>query len=117
MPPEEAQSNAPRRRGRPPGSKNKTTRRRGVGSGDLVGQLNALVAELIKKNRQLQRQVATLSARAEKTSAGRGVERGIKTLQRRVKKALGGTTKRRKAAASNGRRKRAKTATRRRRTT
>ncbi|HET7421078.1 MAG TPA: hypothetical protein VFL27_11925 [Candidatus Dormibacteraeota bacterium] len=117
MSPEEAQSNAPRRRGRPPGSKNKTARRRGARSGDLVGQLNSLVAELIKKNRQLQRQVANLTARAEKTRAGRGVERGIKTLQRRVKKALGGTTtKRRRTAASNGRRKRA-TTTRRRRAT
>jgi len=52
MAPEEAQSNAPRRRGRPPGSK--TRRRRATGGGtDLVAQLNAMVAELIKKNRQL----------------------------------------------------------------
>ena len=112
--PEEAQSSAPRRRGRPPGSKNKTARRRGAGSGDLVGQLNAVVAELIKKNRQLTRQVAKLSQRAEKSAAGKSVERGIRTLQRRVKKALGGgTTRRRRAASTNGRRK--KTATTRRR--
>ena len=113
--PEEAQSNAPRRRGRPPGSKNKTTRRRGAGAGDLVGQLNAMVAELIKKNRQLTRQVAKLSQRAEKSAAGKSVERGIRTLQRRVKKALGsGATRRRKTASTNGRRKRGTTVRRRR---
>jgi len=116
MAPEEAQQNSPRRRGRPPGSKNKTARRRGAGAGDLVGQLNAMVAELIKKNRQLTRQVAKLSARAEKGSTGKSVERGIRTLQRRVKKALGSTTtRRRRVAPTNGRRKRA-TPTRRRRT-
>jgi hypothetical protein len=116
--PDEAQSSAPRRRGRPPGSKNKTTRRRGAGAGDLVGQLNAMVAELIKKNRQLTRQVEKLSEKAKKSDSGKGVERGIRTLQRRVKKALGsGTTRRRKAAApANGRRKRATTTRRRRRT-
>jgi hypothetical protein len=115
--PEEAQSSAPRRRGRPPGSKNKTTRRRGAGAGDLVGQLNAMVAELIKKNRQLTRQVETLSERAKKSASSKGVERGIRTLQRRVKKALGSaTTRRRKAAPANGRRKRATTTRRRRRT-
>jgi hypothetical protein len=82
---------------------------------DLVGQLNAMVAELIKKNRQLTRQVAKLSARADKGTAGKSVERGIRTLQRRVKKALGSTTTRRRATApTNGRRKRATTTRRRR---
>jgi uncharacterized coiled-coil protein SlyX len=115
MAPEEAQQNAPRRRGRPPGSKNKTTRAR-AGGGDLVGQLNSMVAELIKKNRQLQRQVASLTARVEKSSAGKTVERGIKTLSRRVQRALGGTTTRarkKKAAPANGRRKRGTTRMRR----
>ena len=116
MSPEEAHQNAPRRRGRPPGSKNRTTRRRGAAGGDLVGQLNTMVAELIKKNRQLTRQVARLTERAQKSAAGKSVERGIRTLERRVKKALGGTsTKRRRAAPANGRRKKA-TTTRRRRT-
>jgi 16S rRNA G1207 methylase RsmC len=115
MAPEEAQQNAPRRRGRPPGSKNKTTRARADGR-DLVGQLNSMVAELIKKNRQLQRQVASLTARVEKSSAGKTVERGIKTLSRRVQRALGSTTTRarqKKAAPANGRRKRATTRRRR----
>jgi hypothetical protein len=106
--PEEAQSNAPRRRGRPPGSKNKTPRTGGV---DLVGQLNAMVAELIKKNRQLQRQVANLTARAERSSAGKSVERGIRTLSKRVQRALGSkqTRVRKRAAPANGRRKKATT--------
>jgi hypothetical protein len=114
MAPEEAQQNAPRRRGRPPGSKNKTTRAR-TGGGDLVGQLNAMVAELIKKNRQLQRQVASLTAKAEKSTAGKSVERGIRTLSRRVQRALGArsTRGRTKAAPANGRKKRATTRKRR----
>jgi hypothetical protein len=116
MAPEEAQQSAPRRRGRPPGSKNRRTRRTGAGGGDLVGQLNTMVAELIKKNRQLQRQVATLSAKAGKTSQNKGVERGIRTLSRRVQRALGSKTTRRRrtTTASNGRRKRATTTRRRR---
>lgn len=115
MAPEEAQHNAPRRRGRPPGSKNKTRSRR-TGGGDLVGQLNTMVAELIKKNRQLQRQVAALTAKARASSTTKGVERGLRTISRRVQKALGGKTTRRraKAAPANGRRR--KTATRKRRT-
>jgi hypothetical protein len=74
-----------------------------------------MVAELIKKNRQLTRQVATLSARAEKSRSGKSVERGIRTLQRRVKKALSSApTKRRRTAPANGRRKRGTTTRRRR---
>ena len=113
MAPEEAQQNAPRRRGRPPGSKNKTSRARG--GGDIVGQLNSMVAELIKKNRQLQRQVASLTAKAEKSAAGKTVERGIRTLSRRVQRALGtkSTARRKKAAPANGRRKKATTRRRR----
>jgi hypothetical protein len=119
MAPDEAQQNAPRRRGRPPGSRNKTTRARrtrGGGAGDLVGQLNAMVAELIKKNRSLQRDVARLTERASRTPAGTTVERGLRTISRRVQKALdGGTQRRRKAAASGSGRRRKATPTRKRR--
>ena len=115
MAPEEAQSSAPRRRGRPPGSKTRRTRKARGGGVDLVRQLNTMVAELIKKNRQLQRQVAKLSERAGASKATKGVERGLRTISRRVQKALGGkTTRRRKAAPANGRRKKATTARRRR---
>ncbi len=116
MAPEEAQSSAPRRRGRPPGSKTRRTRRARGGGVDLVGQLNKMVAELIKKNRQLQRQVAKLSEKAGASKATKGVERGLRTISRRVQKALGGkTTRRRKAASTNGRRRKAATTVRRRR--
>ena len=115
MAPEEAQSNAPRRRGRPPGSKTRRTRRTQGGGRDLVGQLNAMVAELIKKNRQLQRQVTKLSEKAGASKASKGVERGLRTISRRVQKALGSkTTRRRKAAATNGRRRKPATTRRRR---
>ena len=114
MSPEEAQQNAPRRRGRPPGSKTRRVQRKRAGGGDLVGQLNSMVAELIKKNRQLQRQVTRLSEKAGASKATKGVERGIRTISRRVQRALGGkTTTRRRAASANGRRR--KTTTRRRR--
>jgi len=113
MAPEEAQPNAPRRRGRPPGSKTTRTRRRPTGGGDIVAQLNSMVAELIKKNRLLQRQVTRLTERAGKSSTSKGVERGLRTISRRVQRALGSTKRRVKTAPTNGRRR--KTATRKRR--
>jgi len=115
MAPEEAQSNAPRRRGRPPGSKTTRTRRKRAGGGELVDRLNAMVAELISTNKKLQRQVAKLSERAGASSTSKNVERGLRTISRRVQRALGGTTKRKRrkpATAANGRRR--KTAIRRR---
>jgi hypothetical protein len=81
-----------------------------------------MVAELIKKNRQLQRQVATLTAKARASRATKGVERGLRTISRRVQRALGATTKRRRrttAAPANGRKRKTTTkasTTRRRRT-
>jgi hypothetical protein len=106
MAPAEAQQNAPRRRGRPPGSKTRTRRKRAAG-GDLVTQLNAMVAELIGKNRQLRREVKKLTDRARKSEASKGVERGIRTISRRVQRALGSTTTRKRATTvkpANGRR-------------
>ena len=115
MAPEEAQPTAPRRRGRPPGSKTRRPRVRS-GGGDVVGQLNTMVAELIKKNKQLQRQVAKLSEKAGASKASKGVERGIRTISRRVQKALGGATTRRprRATPANGRRRRTTTTRRKR---
>src|SRR2546429_9498789 len=102
MAPEEAKPNSPRRRGRPPGSKTHTRRKRAVG-GDLVKQLNAMVAELISKNRQLQRQVTKLTERTTKSTASKGVERGLRTISRRVQRALGSPSNRaRKPTPANG---------------
>src|SRR5919201_1465469 len=100
MAPEEAQPTAPRRRGRPPGSATRRRRARRSGGGDLVGQLNTMVAELIKKNRQLQRQVTKLTEKAGASGASKGVERGLRTISRRVQKALGSKPARRRRAAS-----------------
>jgi septum formation inhibitor MinC len=109
----EPQQTTRRRRGRPPGSK---TKRRRVGGGDLIGQLNAMVAELIKENRKLKLQVEKLTARGTKAASGT-VERSLRTIQRRVQKALKATPKRRRrrttAAATTT--KRRATTTRRRR--
>lgn len=105
------------RRGRPPGSVNKTsaTSRRRIGGGDLIDQLNSMIAELIKENRKLKRQVDKLTARGSST-ASKAVERSLRTIQRRVQRALTpARRKRRKTAAATPARK--KPVTRRRRKT
>src|SRR5258706_9269778 len=106
------QSATRRRRGRPPGSK--TTNRRKLGGGDLIVQLNTMVAELIKENRKLKRQVEKLTARGAK-AASTTVERGLRTIQRRVQKALTGTKQRRRTTKPVAATKRRATTTRRRR--
>jgi len=111
----QGQTSTGRRRGRPPGSKTKTTTRRRLGGNQLIEQLNSMVAELIKENRKLKRQVEKLTARGTK-AASTTVERSLRTIQRRVQKALTGTKQRRrrttKPAAATKRR---ATTTRRRR--
>jgi len=115
MAPEEAQQNAPRRRGRPPGSKNRTRRKRAEG-GELVMRLNAMVAKLISENRTLRRQVAKLATKSTGTPS-KTVERGLRTISRRVERALGTkTTRPRRAAAAPANGRRRKATTRRRRT-
>jgi hypothetical protein len=108
----------PRRRGRPPGSKSTTGTRRRLDGHELTQQLNGMVAELIKENRKLKRQVEKLTARGAKAASG-AVERSLRTIQRRVQKALG-TPQRRKrrttAAAATTTRKRATTTRKRRKT-
>ena len=54
-----------------------------------------MVAELIKENRKLKRQVEKLTARGTK-AASTTVERSLRTIQRRVQKALTGTKQRRR---------------------
>ncbi|HEY3084376.1 MAG TPA: hypothetical protein VGK28_02870 [Candidatus Dormibacteraeota bacterium] len=77
-------------------------------------RLNTMVAKLISENRALRRQVAKLSVKGKGTESTT-VEKGLRTISRRVERALGGTkTRRRPAASTNGRRR--KPATRRRRT-
>src|SRR6184192_1396422 len=63
------------------------TRRRRLGGHELVEQLNAAVAALIKENRKLKRQVEKLTARVPARATGT-VDRSLRTIQRRVQKAL-----------------------------
>jgi hypothetical protein len=77
-----------------------------------------MVAELIKENRKLKRQVEKLTARGAKAASG-AVERSLRTIQRRVQKALGtpkGRKRRTTAAATTTTRKRATTTRKRRKT-
>ena len=89
-------------------------RRRRIGGHELVEQLNDVVAQLIKENRKLKRQLEKLSARGTSAASGT-VDRSLRTIQRRVQKALGAPAKRRrrKSAATTAK----TTATRKRRAT
>jgi hypothetical protein len=90
------------RRGRPPGSTSKTgtrTRRKRLGGPELTEQLNHMVAELIKENRKLKRQVVKLTERGTKV-ASTTVDRTLRTIQRRVQKALTAPAKRKRRAAA-----------------
>lgn len=70
-------------------------RRRRIGGHELVEQLNEVVAQLIKENRKLKRQLEKLSARGTSAASGT-VDRGLRTIQRRVQKALGTPAKKRR---------------------
>jgi cell division septum initiation protein DivIVA len=61
--------------------------RRRLGGHELVEQLNAAVAQLIKENRKLKRQVEKLTAKIPKRATGT-VDRSLRTIQKRVQKAL-----------------------------
>jgi uncharacterized coiled-coil protein SlyX len=91
------------------------TRSKRAGGGELIEQLNEMVAELIRENRKLKRQVDKLTERGS-AAASTAVERSLRTIQRRVQKALAGPAKRGKRKAS-GKTVRRKPATRARRKT
>jgi hypothetical protein len=92
------------------------SRRRRVGGSELVDSLNGMIGELIKENRKLRRQVEKLSAKGA-AAAQTTVERGLRTIQRKVQRAIGAatptrrrtrkaTTTRTRKASTNGRRRR-----------
>jgi cell division septum initiation protein DivIVA len=87
-----------------------------VGGGELIQQLNDMVAELIKENRRLKREVDKLTARGS-AAASSAVERSLQTIQRRVQKALTAPVKRRSRKKSGAGTTRRKTVTRKRRKT
>jgi molybdenum-dependent DNA-binding transcriptional regulator ModE len=69
--------------------------RKRLGGTELTAQLNDMVAELIKENRKLKRQVVKLTERGSK-AASSTIDRTLRTIQRRVRKALTAPTKRRR---------------------
>lgn len=75
--------------------------KRRLGGHELVEQLNAAVAQLIKENRKLKRQVEKLSVRATSGASG-VVDRGLRGIQKRVQKALTPTTRRRRRRGTAG---------------
>jgi hypothetical protein len=105
------------RRGRPPGSASTTrTRRKRLGGPELTEQLNHMVAELIKENRKLKRQVLKLTERGTKV-ASTTVDRTLRTIQRRVQKALTAPAKRKRRKTAVAATTRKKAVTRKRRKT
>jgi hypothetical protein len=68
-----------------------------------------MVDQLIKENRKLRRQVEKMTAKGT-AAAGNTIERGLRSIQRRVQRAIGtGTTTRRRRATTTTRRKRTTT--------
>jgi len=57
--------------------------------------LNAVVAQLIRENRKLKRQVEKLSLKATTTASGT-VDRSLRAIQKRAQKALGAPVRRRR---------------------
>src|ERR1700681_1724286 len=101
MAPDE-RANRPARRVNRVAASSRATKR--VGGTELIAQLNSLVAELIKENRKLKREVDKLTARGS-AAASTAVERSLRTIQRRVQRALKTPPKRKRAAPATGRRK------------
>jgi len=73
--------------------------KRRIGGHELVEQLNAAVAQLIKENRKLKRQVEKLSVRATSGASG-VVDRGLRGIQKRVQKALTTTARRKRRSGT-----------------
>ena len=102
MPPDEGASR-PARRARRRSATGRVSKR--VGGTELIQQLNDMVAELIKENRKLKREVDKLTLRGS-AAASSAVERSLRTIQRRVQRALKTPAKRKRSTAKTaGRRK------------
>ena len=80
--------------------------------GSAVETLNSVVDELIKENRKLKRQLDRLATKAT-GATGSGIERGLRSIQRRVERALSGSSARKTRRTTTRR----ATGARRRRTT
>jgi hypothetical protein len=112
----------PRRRRRPRNAATAgttTTRRRRLTGSDLIESLRESVEQLIKENRSLKRQLAKATASGGSSSAP-GAERTLRSIQRKVLRAVGGDGAPRRRARATSSSTRATTSTngrRRRRTT
>src|SRR6202171_6214028 len=104
------------RRGRAATASTTRTRRKRLGGPELTEQLNHMVAELIKENRKLKRQVVKLTERGTKV-ASTTVDRALRTIQRRVQKALTAPAKRKRRKTAVAATTRKKAVTRKRRKT
>jgi hypothetical protein len=113
----------PRRRRRPRSAATAgttTTRRRRLSGSDLVESLRESVEQLIKENRSLKRQLAKATAGGGSSSAP-GAERTLRSIQRKVLRAVSGdgaprrrtrtASATRTATSTNGRRRRRTTTT------
>ena len=70
-----------------------------LGGHELVEQLNTVVAQLIKENRKLKRQVEKLSVKATGAASGT-VDLSLRAIQKRALKALGPQVRRRRKAVA-----------------
>jgi hypothetical protein len=75
-----------------------------------------MIDQLIKENRKLKRQIVKLAS-AGTAATGQTVERGLRTIQRRVQRALDGAQPRRRRTSAGRAGTRGRTTTRARRTT
>ncbi len=66
---------------------------------ELVEQLNTVVAQLIKENRKLKRQVENLTAKATNRASGT-VDRSLRAIQKRAQSALGTPVRKRRRAVA-----------------
>jgi hypothetical protein len=87
-----------------------TTRRRSLRGADLIESLRESVEQLIKENRLLKRQLAKATAGGG-TSAMPDAERTLRSIQRKVMRAVGtdGSARRRTRTATTGRRRTSRT--------
>jgi len=70
-----------------------------LGGPELVEQLNAVVAQLIKENRKLKRQVENLTEKATSRASGT-VDRSLRAIQKRAQLALGAPVRKRRGRAA-----------------
>jgi transcription elongation GreA/GreB family factor len=101
---ENLSSATPRRGGRRgAASSPRATRRRSASGPELMGNLDDMVDQLIKENRALKRQVDQLTTRGGR-GAGAPIERTLRTIQRRLERAVTPPTRRRRTVAAAPRR-------------